>query len=264
MNIFRSKIGTLNEILFEKKNRSYGAYAIRAAYGSTVFKSLGITSSLIIGTAWLLSIWMAKEVEVRIPVAGDPPTTTYSVDFTPPEPQVKPKTDPPGGQPPQRAEAVLNRYEVRDNATDSTAVVNDPLVTVGTTTTAGTSTASVVSTSTVSGTNTLTTGDASNSAPFIIYDEAPVFPGGLPQFWAKNLRYPREAREAGVQGKLAVNFVLDENGKVISCKVIRKLGYGCDEEVLRVIKLMPNWQPAKMNGQPIKISFNQVVEFHLR
>lgn len=265
MNIFRSKIGTLDEILFEKKNRSYGAYAIRAAYGSTVFKSLGITSSLIVSTAWLLSMWMAKEIEVKIPITNDPPpVTSVLVDIKPVEPETAPKTDPPGGQPPQRAEAVLNRYEVRDNAADSAAAVNDPLVTVGTTTTAGTSTATVASTSTVSGTTTLTAGGGNSTAPFEYYEEAPVFPGGLQKFWVKHLRYPTEAREAGVEGRVAINFVLDENGKIMSCKVIKKLGFGCDEEVLRVVKLMPDWKPAKMNGIPIKVTFNQVVEFKLK
>lgn len=67
-----------------------------------------------------------------------------------------------------------------------------------------------------------------------------------------------------MEGKVFVNFVLDEEGKIMSCKVIRKLGYGCDEEVLRVVKLMPKWKPAKINGKPVKVTFNQVVDFKLK
>jgi periplasmic protein TonB len=266
MNPFRSNIGTLNEILFKDKNKSYGAYAIRSAYGSTVFKSLGLTSSLIVGTAWVLSLIMAKEIEVKIPITDDPPTVVeFTVNIEPPKDDPATRSDPPGGQPPARADQAIDRYTISNDANDSNKVaVNDPLLTVGTTTTAGTSTATVASTSTLSGTNTVSTGGGTNTEPFNYYEEAPSFPGGLQQFWSANLRYPSEAREAGVQGKMAINFVLDENGKIMSCKVIRKLGFGCDEEVLRVVKLMPDWKPAKINGKPIRVTFNQVVEFKLR
>lgn len=264
MNIFRSKIGTLNEILFENKNRSYGAYAIRAAYGSTVFKSLGITSSMILGTAWLLSVWMAKEIVVILPpVADPPPVVEYTVNVELDKPKPKTQDDSPG-QPPQRSGGASTSYEIRDHAADSNSVVNDSLSDPGPNVTTGTSNDPAPGTPAVNGTGN-TSGDAQASdAPFVIYDEAPVFPGGLQQFWAKNLRYPTEAREAGVEGKVAINFVLDENGKIISCKVIKKLGFGCDEEVLRVVKLMPDWKPGKINGKAIKISFNQAVEFKLK
>jgi protein TonB len=63
---------------------------------------------------------------------------------------------------------------------------------------------------------------------------------------------------------VAVNFIVDEEGKIIETKIIHSVGFGCDEEALRVIKLMPKWKPGLMNGKPVKVSFNQVITFRLQ
>ena len=85
--------------------------------------------------------------------------------------------------------------------------------------------------------------------------------------WTKilsdNLIYPNEARARGVSGKVVVNFVVDELGNIMQTKIIHHVGGGCDEEALRVIKLMPKWKPGMMHGKPVKVSFNQVITFQI-
>jgi len=91
----------------------------------------------------------------------------------------------------------------------------------------------------------------------------PSFPG-MAKFLRDNLVFPRTALENDISGKVAVNFVVDEEGKIIQTKILKGVGYGCDEEALRVIKLMPKWKPGIKDGKPVKVSFNQVFVFRLQ
>ena len=92
------------------------------------------------------------------------------------------------------------------------------------------------------------------------------FPGGedaLYQFIADNIEYPKEAREKGIQGKLFVEFIIWSDGSVGQIKVLNKIGGGCEEEVIRVIKLMPNWTPAEQGGKIVNSKFILPIIFNL-
>lgn len=78
-----------------------------------------------------------------------------------------------------------------------------------------------------------------------------------------NLKYPKEAIEKKVSGQAIVEFVVDTNGEVINPKIVKSLGAGCDEEVLRVIGLMPAWIPGQLAGVPVKVKMNLPVMFQL-
>ncbi|WP_118972700.1 energy transducer TonB [Taibaiella koreensis] len=95
-------------------------------------------------------------------------------------------------------------------------------------------------------------------------DQMPEFPGGqraLMSYLSGKLQYPAKAVEAGVEGKVLVEFVVCENGALCEEKIIRRLGSGCDEEVLRVVKAMPRWQPARKDGKPVKTIYRLPVQF---
>ena len=86
-------------------------------------------------------------------------------------------------------------------------------------------------------------------------DSTAKFPGGLAafsKFLIKNINYPPEARAHNIQGVVIAQFFVNEDGSVSDVKIIESLGYGCDEEFLRVIDLMPCWNPGIKNGVPIK------------
>ena len=98
-------------------------------------------------------------------------------------------------------------------------------------------------------------------------EEMPMFPGGdikLMKFFAENLVYPEIAKRAGVEGKVILSFVVDKNGKIVDISILKRIGAGCDEEAIRVLKMMPDWIPGKQNGIPVLTRINIPVVFKLR
>ncbi len=82
-------------------------------------------------------------------------------------------------------------------------------------------------------------------------DPEPEFVGGKPElqrYLDSNLRYPEKAKAAKKEGVVYVSFTVTETGKVEHPKIVRSIGYGCDEEALRLVEEMPNWKPGKEDG----------------
>ena len=71
------------------------------------------------------------------------------------------------------------------------------------------------------------------------------------RYFAKSVIYPIKAKKAGVQGKVYLSFVVNKEGEVSQVKVFKGLGFGCDEEAMRVVKEGPKWNPAKQRGHPV-------------
>jgi TonB family protein len=93
------------------------------------------------------------------------------------------------------------------------------------------------------------------------------FPGGINkarQFIADNLQYPEEAQEEEIEGTVRVKFVIEKNGALTNIEIVNKLGYGCDQEVIRVLKRMPKWTPAMLKGAPVRSQFTMPVSFRLQ
>lgn len=98
-------------------------------------------------------------------------------------------------------------------------------------------------------------------------DYIPSFPGGnkgLQEYFDRNLIFPQEASDNGVEGTVRVAFTIDENGRVVSPMIEGgSQGYGMDEEALAVIRKMPTWNPGKVKGKPVKTRFVLPVNFQL-
>ena len=91
-----------------------------------------------------------------------------------------------------------------------------------------------------------------------IVEEMPKFPGGEPamfKFISENVKYPQEAKDKNISGRVFVNFVVEKDGSVDEVKVLRSIGGGCDEEAVRVVKSMPKWTPGKQKGKPVRVSY---------
>ena len=100
-----------------------------------------------------------------------------------------------------------------------------------------------------------------------IVEEMPQFPGGenkLMEYIAKNLTYPQEARDKGIDGRVFVAMVIEKDGSVSNVKVLRGIGGGCDEEAVRVIKAMPKWKPGKMKGEAVRVRYQMPINFKLQ
>lgn len=103
--------------------------------------------------------------------------------------------------------------------------------------------------------------------PFIVVEEMPEFPGGeqaLLSFIAKNIKYPKPAKRMGIEGRVTVSFVIDQDGSITNIEVLRGIGAGCDEEAIRVLKLLPNFSPGKQRGVPVKVQMQLPVNFRLK
>ena len=99
-----------------------------------------------------------------------------------------------------------------------------------------------------------------------IQETRPSFRGGeqkLMEFIGNNVVYPKEAIEAGIEGRVFVEFYIEKDGTVSDAKVLRGIGYGCDEEALRVIGLMPKWYPGKQRGKAVRVRYTLPINFKL-
>ncbi|HSG68454.1 MAG TPA: energy transducer TonB, partial [Bacteroidales bacterium] len=101
---------------------------------------------------------------------------------------------------------------------------------------------------------------------YTVVEEMPQYPGGQKAMYAylgENIKYPEEAKKKGISGTVFVTFVILDNGEVSNVSILRGVGYGCDEEALRVVKGMPKWTPGKQDGKPVNVSFNLPIKFNL-
>jgi len=96
-------------------------------------------------------------------------------------------------------------------------------------------------------------------------NDAAQFPGGTTQmmkFLRDRIRYPISALQNGIQGTVYVQFKVNETGKISEIKVLRGIGGGCDEEAVRVVKLMPTWKPEQFEGKPVSCLFTLPIKFN--
>jgi len=101
---------------------------------------------------------------------------------------------------------------------------------------------------------------------FSIVEVMPTFPGGTAEFYnyiAQNLKYPRRALKANVEGKVILSFIVAENGGVSEVKVLKGIGFDCDEEAVRVLQSSPNWIPGQQRGRNVKVSIMVPLTFDI-
>ena len=108
--------------------------------------------------------------------------------------------------------------------------------------------------------------DEDRPGVYIVVEQMPEFPGGdkgFHQFIADNIKYPAEAKEKGIQGRVFVNFIVEPDGSVSDVRVLRGIGGGCDEEAVRVVEFMPKFKPGMQNGEAVRVSYTVPVNFKL-
>jgi TonB family protein len=91
----------------------------------------------------------------------------------------------------------------------------------------------------------------------------PECPYNLKQYIIANLHYPEFARRNSTEGVVPVRFVVDEQGKIMKVRVVDFIGDGCEAEAVRVVKSMPAWKPATLNGKPIRVEYTLPINFKL-
>ena len=247
------------ELVFEDRNKAYGAYDIRKLYElrlsrAFIFSTIGFV--LLILSPFFMqflsdtadSIAKAR-TEVEVVLTEPPP-----LDATPPPP-------PPPPPQPVRETVRFVPPVVKDDAPEEDPPPQEQLVetTVSTVTQEGLKDEDIPPEPEVV--------DPDAGKIFTIVEEMPAFPGGdakLFEFLKNNIKYPAIARENGIQGRVYVTFVVDKEGKIKDAKVLRGIGGGCDEEALRVVRAMPEWKIGKQNGRPVAVQYNLPINFTLK
>jgi TonB family protein len=101
---------------------------------------------------------------------------------------------------------------------------------------------------------------------FTVVEEQPQVPGGyeaLLEFVRGNLRYPESARQQGIEGTVYASLIVEPDGSMSDIKVVRGLSPECDQEVVRIVKMLPTWIPGKQGGQPVRVRFAIPIKFEL-
>lgn len=102
--------------------------------------------------------------------------------------------------------------------------------------------------------------------PFTYVEKMPFFPGGqaaMYNYIYSNMQYPPEAKQNNMGGQVVTQFVVSAEGKITKAKIVRSIGYGCDEEALRLVNSMPSWIPGDYNGRPVPVTFTLPIKFAL-
>ena len=266
MNILENNIAKLNDIVFENRNKSYGAYAIRSAYDNTILKSLSITM-LIFASISALAVVLNNTVEEekKADIGTNIPTTTTVCTFMvlPPEKvEASIPKQKAASAPIAQAVSTVIKDETIEKKKDVIQTTDATNATEGKKTSPDETIGDGVDAKNPGGEGKEPEGLAKSAEPIMAPDVMPSF--DLVPFLKKNLRYPEMAKAAGISGKVVVTFIIDEEGNINKATLFRGIGGGCDEEVMRVIKLMPKWNPGMFKGMPVKVSFNQAIDFRLQ
>jgi len=262
MTYQKDYIPPLDEIVFEHRNKSYGAYVMRKLYKKHVTRALLLAVALLLaGLVYpLISSYYAQRRAKYI-------EKTASAEFLDLNKPLEEAPPPPPPPPPPAAleqkvkfvapvvttEEVVEDADVFNQDDLNKAVVNEPVAVV------------VEEAAPVEVQEVI---EVEESKPILtIVEEMPSFVGGkeaLDKFLLENIVYPQQASENGVQGTVYVSFVVNSKGNVTDAKILRGIGSGCDEEALRVVRMMPNWHPGKQNGKQVRVLFNMPIYFRLQ
>jgi periplasmic protein TonB len=260
------------DLVFADRNKSYGAYELRQNYNKRLLRALMLASSfvMLLFAYPVIKQFRDKNIPINQPIAHEEITV---VDLLP----KTPKPDRPAPEPAAPASAPLRTIRSVPPVVVSTPVTEDPprnidLITsaIGTQTTDGTATNSNVSP--VVGTpgegSGMSTEPSTGDEPVnvSVLEKYPEFPGGMEGFakyLQKNLRYPMPAIEAGITGKVFVTFIVERDGRLTDIKVVRGLGYGCDQEAERVLKKSPVWSPGIQNNRAVRVQYTIPLMFQL-
>lgn len=251
-----------DEIVFEHRNKEYGAYELRKRYNKHMNTAFIIAISVFVISVSIPAIM--DFLDSIVPAEADTNVELTLVDAPPLDKDIPPPPPPPDPPPPVQETIKFTPPVVTEEPIDEKDIPppqDEIKVQVGTETKEGTGDIELP-----------TEGDGKDEveAPqqiFTIVEQMPEFPGGeeeLFKYLGKNIKYPSMARENGITGTVYVTFVVEGSGEISDVKKLRGIGGGCDEEAMRVVKAMPSWRAGKQNGKSVRVQYNLPIKFTLR
>ena len=246
------------DVVFENRNKLYGAYLLRRAYSSRLMYGLGITIAIV---ALILSLH-GRSADEKIVIAK-PSLPDDGIKLQQP-PSFKPKPPPERtirkpDRTPQNRTVMVTRNEVieEDQLEEIEAYIDEGDFGLG-------------EIGSVEGEGTIPVIDPEPVAEPMFRDFAQVMPhyeGGIEammKFIQKRIRYPRPAVSQQIEGTVFVRFLVNGDGSVSNVEVIKGLHPDCDREAVRVISMLPSWKGGSHNGRPVSVRMVLPITFNLQ
>ena len=241
------------EIVFEGRNKVYGAYELRKSNPKTTLRAL-ITGSVLFGLAIAAPLLINM-----IPKGNDDTTLDQKIVTVKLPPKEQPKENlPPPPPPPPKVDQVKFVKPVVAKADEITEeppkIVELEKKNIGAVTIKGDPDAELT-------VEPVGNGPADVVEDTNIYSTAgievkPDFPGGMAKFYKYVGNNYRTPEEEGLSGKVYVTFVVEKDGSLTDIKVVRDIGYGTGKEAVRVLKSCPKWNPGEQNGKKVRVLYS--------
>ncbi len=258
------------DIIFDQRNKAYGAYELRRNYHTRAKKAVALSMviALLAISAPLIAGLMKANPDITLHGPKDP--TVFTNIPVPPPPPPKPQPVVPAGPKvtPTRTPPIIVKA-----MNDPLPVIPDPILPPTPPGPSGPQgpgdPVAVFDPTGPVGPHTTVIDPV---VPEITYNEMnveqqPEFPGGedaLMVYLSSHIQYPARAIDKEIGGRVVLGFVVNKNGDIDELKVLKGLGYGCDEEAMRVVGGMPKWKPGKNNGKAVNVYFNLPIVFEMK
>jgi protein TonB len=252
-------IPSFDEIVFEFRNKEYGAYKIRKKYNRTVLWAM-LVGTIILGSVVITPYVMAT-VSERIHQREEKAVTAEMEQLDQPNQEIAPPPPPP---PP--AEAQVQVKYVAPVIVDSVKVDDkQALATIDDVKESTTDEAVVEVVEEVKE----EVQEVKEEEVFLVVEEMPSFGSGdanteFRKYVGANMKYPEVAAENGIQGRVFVQFVIEADGRISNVRVLRGVDPSLDKEAIRVIESSPKWNPGKQRGKPVRVSYTFPITFVLQ
>lgn len=269
MKLFSFSNNNLDEVVFEHRNKAYGAYAIRKMYPEHLNRSMFLTIAPL-----LLALVVAIIHSILKPIPFVPKPILPDVKL---KDKIKEVVELGGGftfileNPLAGFEIVVDK-KVKPEIKKPILSEPIPMRPISSGVSSGLTEPNLGQFG-LGGLGAIGSGQSSgigveggNTIIEFTAEKMPEFPGGnsaLYEYIGRNLQYPRNAVENNISGKVIISFVIMPDGKVDITNLEKGIGFGCDDEALRVVKEMPTWVPAEQNGRKVPIRMFLPVMFKL-
>ena len=256
MNTNFNSDDNFNELVFENKNKAYGAYAIRKSYNDNVSHSVLLTSMLF-GLLSLLAVYLTtREIIVPVLSGGNDPTPFVSTIYEIPKPEkpIVEKTEKPESAP-KTSSGQLIASDDKKNLLDKTntdIIINKNPNPFG-------------SDSAAKDPDIIVVLPPTKTPPPIILipDKMPKL-DKMAEFIKENLKYPKVAIDNGTHGPVYLSFVVEIDGTLSDITLKNAIGDGCEQEAKRVVSKMPLWEPGIKDGKPVRVQCTLPINFRLK
>jgi len=267
------------EMVFDGKNKAYGAYQLRKGTSGRNIKSLIILfiAAALVGGFLAWKVIEQKQAEQQAAYMEAMELSKLQKDAKKNEkkevikPKIEPKKEIPVARQTQKFTAPVIKKDdlVKEENQIKQMDKLDDKVAVGTENHEGTKDRNVEAVRNDIAVNTPPPApkEEVTNKVFDVVEVMPSFPGGqgaLLSYLSSHVKYPVVAQENGVQGRVTVSFVVERDGSITDVHVVRSVDPSLDREAARVVSSMPNWQPGKQNGSAVRVKFNVPVQFKLQ